>query len=75
MEQKYIKYLKENKDKLGVKENKISKLAVPVEKLPDFDVDISNYTPRPNKKSRRVYDRRLHDINITNYDAWRCYDR
>jgi hypothetical protein len=74
-EQKYLKHLKENKDHPGVKASKIPKLAVPVEKLPDYDVDVSNYKPERTKKSRRIYDRRLHDINITNYDAWRCFDR
>ena len=74
-EQKYLKHIKENREHPGVKASKISKLVVPVEKLPDYNVDITNYKPERTKKSRRIYDRRLHDINITNYDAWRCWDR
>ena len=74
-EKKYFKYLKDNKDDPEIKSTKISRLTVPIEKIPDFDVDTSNYQPKRSQKSRRLYDRKLHDINISNYDAWRCWDR
>ena len=72
---KLIKYIKTNPDKYDVKDRWISKYYnVPMEKLPDYDVDISDYKPPITKKSRRRFEKsKLTDI--TNYEAWRVFDR
>ena len=71
---KLVKYVKENPDNYDVKNRYLGKhFPVPVERLPDYDVDISDYKPPTTKKSKRKYG--VKDNNINKYSAWRCFDR
>jgi hypothetical protein len=70
---KLVKYVKTNWENYDVKSRWIGKhFPVTADKLPDYDVDISDYKPNPTKKSRRKYE---HDNYINNFSAWRCFDR
>jgi hypothetical protein len=70
---KLVKYVKSHPENYDVKNRWLGKhFPVSVDKLPDYDVDISDYKPYSTKKSRRKYQ---HDNYINNFSAWRCFDR
>lgn len=72
---KLVKYIKSNPLKYGVRNRWLAKhFNVPIEKLPDYEVDIAGFKPEPTKKSRRKYQKRMAD-DISNYEAWRAFDR
>ena len=72
---KLVKYIKSNPQRYGVRNRWLAKhFNVPIEKLPDYDVDIAGFKPEPTKKSRRKYQKRMAD-DISNYEAWRVFDR
>lgn len=72
---KLIKYIKSNPQKYGVRNRWLAKhFNVPIEKLPDYDVDITGFKPEPTKKSKRKYEKRMAN-DISNYEAWRVFDR
>ncbi len=72
---KLVKYIKTHPNKYGVKNRWIAKhFNVPIEKLPDYDVDITGFEPQPTKRAKRNYEKRMAD-DISNYEAWRVFDR
>lgn len=76
--QRMIKYIKLNPTNHQVRTRLIPKYVPPhvsIDKLPDFDVDITNWKPPVTKKSRRMFNRSKIDSDFTNYEAWRCFDR
>jgi hypothetical protein len=76
--QKLYKYMKLNSDNQQIRLRFLPRnlpSGVTVEKIPDYDVDISGYKPTITKKSRRKFDRPRVDTNFKNYQAWRCFDR
>ena len=57
---KLVKYIKQNADNDRVKSRWLGKhFPVPAERLPDYDVDISDYKPPATKKSKRKYENPL----------------
>jgi len=72
---KLVKYIKSNPHKYGVKNRWLAKhFNVPVETLPDYDVDIAGFKPETTKRSKRKLQKRMAD-DISNYEAWRVFDR
>jgi len=72
---KIIKYIKTYPQKYGVRNRWLAKhFNVPIEKLPDYDVDITGFKPETTKKSKRKYQKRMAN-DISNYEAWRVFDR
>lgn len=72
---KLIKYIKSNPNDFAVQNRWIPKnYNVPIEVLPDYDVDITGYKPESTKKSKRKYAKRSAN-DIRNYEAWRAFDR
>jgi len=72
---KLIKYIKTYPSKYGVKNRWLAKhFDVPIEKLPDYDVDINEFKPDPTKKAKRKFQKRILN-DISNYEAWRVFDR
>jgi hypothetical protein len=74
-QQKLIKYIKSYPDRPEVKSRFMKQISVPVDHLPDYDVDISDFKPPITKKSRRKYDKPKYDIDIKDYQCWRTLDR
>lgn len=74
--QKLIKYIKQNPNNHAVK-TKLHKQNFPVtlDKLPNYDVDITGYKPPITKKSRRKYNVPKYNTQFSNFSAWRCFDR
>jgi len=72
---KFLKYVKENQEKHNVKNRFMKNLVVPIEKIPNFPVDISDYAPKVTRASRRNYDSKKYNLTLEGYDCWRCYDR
>lgn len=76
--QKLFKYMKLHPDNQQIRLKFIPRNlpnGVTVEKIPDYNVDITGYKPTITKKSRRKFDRPRVDTNFKNYQAWRCFDR
>ena len=74
-EMKLLKYIKENPDRHNVKHRLMKKIVVPLDKIPNFPVDIEGYTPKVSKKSRRHYQAKKFDTSLDGYTSWRCWDR
>jgi hypothetical protein len=73
-QQKLIKYIKTYPNRPEVKYRFMNKVVVPLDNLPDYDVDISDYKPKITKKSRRKI-KESEDEHFKNYECWRCFDR
>jgi hypothetical protein len=73
-QQKLIKYIKTYPDRPEVKSKFMKRIVVPLDNIPDYDVDISNFKPNITRKSRRKY-KEADDEHFKNYECWRCYDR
>jgi hypothetical protein len=74
--QKLIKYIKTYPNRTEVKYSLLKKnVVVPLDHLPDYDVDISDFKPPITKKSRRRYDKPKYEIDIKDYNCWRTWDR
>ena len=69
-----MKYIKTYPDRPEVKSRFMKNLAVPLDNIPDYDVDISTFKPKTIRKSRRKY-KDEEDEHYKNYDCWRCFDR
>jgi hypothetical protein len=73
-----LKYIKLHPDNQQVKDRLIPKYltkGVTLDQIPDYDVDITGWKPAVTRKSRRKYLNKKIDTNISNYEAWRCFDR
>lgn len=75
--QRLLKYMKLNPDSMQVKNRFLPKLPIGItlDKIPDYDVDISNYKPAINRKTRKSLRKINLDTDVSNYEAWRCFDR
>jgi hypothetical protein len=74
--QKLIKYIKTYPNRPEVKFSLMKKhVVVPLDSLPDYDVDISDFKPPISKKSRRKYDKPKNEVDIKDYNCWRSFDR
>jgi hypothetical protein len=75
-QEKLIKYIKTYPNRPEVKHSLLKKhVVVPLDSLPDYDVDITGFKPPVAKKSRRKYDKPKYDIDIKDYHCWRSFDR
>lgn len=70
-QKKKIKFIKENPNDSRARQAAANlKLVVPIDKLPDYNVNIEGYElPKKNKKLR------VANNDLTDYTAWRCFDR
>jgi hypothetical protein len=77
-EEKVLKYIKTNPTDNQVRTSLMPKYlteGMTVENIPNSNIDITNFKPKISKKSRRKYSHERHDRDISNYEAWRCFDR
>jgi hypothetical protein len=73
-QQKLLKYIKTYPDRPEVKFRFIKNVVIPLDNIPDYDVDISSFKPKNTRKSRRKY-KEPDDEHFKNYDCWRSFDR
>jgi hypothetical protein len=71
---KLMKYIKTYPNRPEVKFKLINKVVVPLDNIPDYDVDISSYKPKITKKSRKKV-KAAQDDHFNDYECWRSYDR